>query len=263
MEWHTKQPVLTNQAPGPVFIRSSASFSRRSAGRSAARRREGGGDRRLAPGEDQHGQGLRLFRREVQNRALHAWRELHRLVLMEDLRQGRHRHVGDAADRLSAHAAGSAEPRTPRLRPWRQLLLVSVLGQPRETPDGARAPAQAVARGARDAFAVAAWASIVESPEKRASYTSKRGLGGLVRAGMGRGQRDHRRRQRLHSQEIWPRPRDRLLADPGDVDGVVRRRCALPVAARRRLPVVLRLVLRPAAGQPDDLGRADGRSGKC
>src|SRR5487761_2300637 len=30
---------------------------------------------------------------------------------------------------------------------------------------------------------VAAWASIVESPEKRTSYTSKRGLGGLVRAG--------------------------------------------------------------------------------
>jgi nitrate reductase alpha subunit len=29
---------------------------------------------------------------------------------------------------------------------------------------------------------VAAWASIVESPEKRTSYTSKRGLGGLVRA---------------------------------------------------------------------------------
>ena len=29
---------------------------------------------------------------------------------------------------------------------------------------------------------VAAWASIVENPEKRASYTSKRGLGGLVRA---------------------------------------------------------------------------------
>ena len=32
---------------------------------------------------------------------------------------------------------------------------------------------------------VAAWASIVESPEKRDSYTSKRGLGGLVRAGLG------------------------------------------------------------------------------
>ena len=30
---------------------------------------------------------------------------------------------------------------------------------------------------------VAAWASIVENPEHRASYTSKRGLGGLVRAG--------------------------------------------------------------------------------
>src|SRR6185312_208339 len=29
---------------------------------------------------------------------------------------------------------------------------------------------------------VAAWASIVENPEKRAAYTKKRGLGGFVRA---------------------------------------------------------------------------------
>ena len=40
------------------------------------------------------------------------------------------------------------------------------------------------------------------------------------------------------------------------------RRLALPVAARRRVYVLLRLVLRPAAGQPDDLGRADRRAGK-
>ena len=28
-------------------------------------------------------------------------------LLVKDLRQGRHRHMGDAADRLSAHAAGT------------------------------------------------------------------------------------------------------------------------------------------------------------
>ena len=95
---------------------------------------------------------------------------------------------------------------------------------------------------------VAAWASIVENPEKRAAYTSKRGLGGFVRADLGRGQRDHRRRQRLHGQDLRPRSRHRLLADPRDVDGELRRRLALSVAARRRLHVVLRLVLRPAAG---------------
>ncbi len=39
-----------------------------------------------------------------------------------------------------------------------------------------------MARGARDALAIAAWASIVEDPKKRAEYTSKRGLGGFVRA---------------------------------------------------------------------------------
>ncbi len=65
-----------------------------------------------------------------QDRALHPRRELHRLLLVEDLRQGRHRHLGDAADRLSAHAPGSAEPRAARLRARRQLLLVSVFGQP-------------------------------------------------------------------------------------------------------------------------------------
>jgi anaerobic selenocysteine-containing dehydrogenase len=48
----------------------------------------------------------------------------------------------------------------------------------------------------------------------------------------------------------------RLLADPGDVDGQLRRRLALPVAARRHLHVVLRLVLRPAAG----LARRPGAS---
>ena len=47
-------------------------------------------------------------------------------LLVEDLRQGRHRHLGDAADRLSAHAARPAQPRAARLRPRRQLLLVSL-----------------------------------------------------------------------------------------------------------------------------------------
>src|SRR5271166_2312735 len=45
-----------------------------------------------------------------QDRALDARRELHWLLLLEDLRQERHCHLGNAADRLSAHAAGSAQP---------------------------------------------------------------------------------------------------------------------------------------------------------
>ena len=49
------------------------------------------------------GRGLPHALAARQDRALDAWRELHRLVLVEDLRQGRHRHLGNAADRLSAH----------------------------------------------------------------------------------------------------------------------------------------------------------------
>src|SRR5690349_175503 len=43
-----------------------------------------------------------------QDRPLDPWRELYGLLLLEGLCQGRHRDLGDAADRLSAHAAGSA-----------------------------------------------------------------------------------------------------------------------------------------------------------
>ena len=50
-----------------------------------------------------------------QDRALDPWRELHRLLLVEGLRQGRHRHLGNAADRLSAHAARPAQSRAARL----------------------------------------------------------------------------------------------------------------------------------------------------
>ena len=108
---------------------------------------------------------------------------------------------------------------------------------------------------------VEAWAAIVESPQASKDYKSRRGLGGFVRAELGRSQRDRRRGQCLHHQEAWPGPRGRLLADSGDVDGVLRRRQPLPVADRRRVHELLRLVLRPAAGEPADLGRADRRAG--
>src|SRR5271166_5730203 len=92
-----------------------------------------------------------------QNRPLDPRGELHRVMLLENLRQGRHRHLGDAADRLSADAARSPEPRARGLRGrllklWREARTV-------RTPVGA-------------------WASIVEDADKRASYTSKRGKPG-------------------------------------------------------------------------------------
>ena len=73
---------------------------------------------------------------------------------------------------------------------------------------------------------------------------------------LGRGHRDHRRGKCLHRPRLRTRPGLRLLADPGDVDGQLCRRLALPVAAGRHLHVVLRLVLRPAAG----LARRPGAS---
>ncbi len=79
---------------------------------------------------------------------------------------------------------------------------------------------------------------------------------------VGRGRGDHRRRQRLYGKAIRARPHRRLLADPGHVHGLLRRRQPLPVADRRRLHELLRLVLRPAAGLAADLGRADRRAGE-
>ena len=183
-----------------------------------------------------------------QDRALHARRQLHRLVLVEDLRQGRHRHLGDAADRLPAHAARLAEPRAARLLARRQLQLVPLFRQPREVSAGALAPAQAVARGARAADAGRGLGLDRREPGEARGLHQKARPRRLRARDLGRGHRDHRRRQRLHRQDLRPRPRHRLLADPGHVDGQLRRRLALSVAARRRVHVVLRLVLRPAAG---------------
>ena len=71
---------------------------------------------------------------------------------------------------------------------------------------------------------VLAWADIQADPERRRRYQQARGKGGLVRVTLGRGHRDDRRRARAHHQALRARPGGRLLADPGDVDGVVTRR---------------------------------------
>ena len=71
---------------------------------------------------------------------------------------------------------------------------------------------------------VDAWAEIVEDPEKAALYKSHRGRGGFVRASWQDAVRADRSGARPHGQALRARPRRRLLADPGDVDGVVRGR---------------------------------------
>ena len=51
---------------------------------------------------------------------------------------------------------------------------------------------------------------------------------------LGRGDRDDRRRTRAHDQAVRPGPGRGVLPDPGDVDGVARRRRPVHVADRRR-----------------------------
>ena len=107
---------------------------------------------------------------------------------------------------------------------------------------------------------VAAWESIVDRSEETRDLHEQARPRRLRARDLGRGHRDHRGGQCLHREKARSRPRHRLLADPGDVDGVLCRGLALSVAARRRVHVVLRLVLRPAAVQSADLGRADRRA---
>ena len=130
----------------------------------------------------------------------------------------------------------------------RQLQLVSLLGQPREVSADPLAAAAALARGAQDAGAGRRLEKHRRGPGQAERLHPGARPRRLRARQVGRGHRDHRRRQRLYGQDLRPRSRRRLLADPGHVDGLLRGRLALSVAARRRLHVVLRLVLRPAAG---------------
>ena len=133
----------------------------------------------------------------------------------------RHRHLGDPADRLSAHSPRPAEPRAARLRARGELQLVSLQRQPAEVPDDPQAAAAGLAamRATDDARSRPGQRS--RGPGSCASPTSRsRGKGGFVRAGWDEVNRDHRRRQCLYREDLRPRPRVRLLADPGDVDGV-------------------------------------------
>ena len=145
--------------------------------------------------------GRRLLPRPVeprQGRALHPRRQLHRVVLVEGLRQGRHHHLGVAADRLPVGRAGPPGVRAARLPARRRLLLVHLLAHPGALPVRARRAARDVPRGqgARSATRSLAWADIVDDPEKSRRYKAARGKGGLVRADVGGGGRDRRGRPR-------------------------------------------------------------------
>ena len=120
-----------------------------------------------------------------QGRPLHARRQLHRLVLVEGLRQGRDHHLGGPADRLPVGRAGPARVRAPRLPPRRRVLLVHLLAHPRALPLRPRARCcRCTARRRRGT--ATRWRrgpTIVDEPREGAASTSRSaGKGGLVRA---------------------------------------------------------------------------------
>jgi hypothetical protein len=108
---------------------------------------------------------------------------------------------------------------------------------------------------------VKAWAAIQADPALRDDYIRVRGKGGFVRAGWDEAAEIIAAANAYTAKTWGPGPGVRLLADPGDVDGLLCRGLALSQPDGRHLHVVLRLVLRPAAVLAADLGRADRRSG--
>ena len=107
---------------------------------------------------------------------------------------------------------------------------------------------------------VVAWGSIVQDEEQARRLQDGARQGRPGPRDVGRGGRDHRRGPRLHGQALGPGPDRRLLADPGDVAGLLRLGRALPRAHRRPDAVLLRLVRRPAQRLAADVRRPDRRA---
>ncbi len=210
--------------------------------------------------------GRRLLPRPLvarQGGALHARRELHGLLLVEGVRQGRHHHLGDAADRLPVDRRGLARVRAARLPARGRVQLVHLLAHAGALPLHPRHAARALPRGegAHRGDPVRRVGGAHRRPRGVARPTSSaRGKGGLVRATWDEAARDRRRRARAHDQEVRARPGRGLLADPRDVDGLARRGRALHQPDRRHDAVVLRLVRRPARREPAGLRRPDRRA---
>ncbi len=198
-----------------------------------------------------------------QGRPLHARRELHRA-----------RARGRCTSRTASSPGRRSRPTTPRSGPDRPEY------EPRGCPRGAAfswytySPTRVrypYVRGVlvemyREAKArlgdpVLAWADDRRRPGAAPPLPAGARQGRAGPGSLGRGGRDRRRRARAHHQDVRPGPVRRLLPDPGDVDGVALRRHPVHPAHRRRDDVVLRLVRRPAGGQPAGVRRPDRRPG--
>ena len=150
---------------------------------------KGDGLRRPAdPAQDGRPRGRRLLPGPVeprQGRALHPRRELHGLLLVEGLRQGRDHHLGDPADRLPLGRARTRPEYEPRGCPRGAAFSWYTYSPTRVRYPYVRGVLLQMFREAKaqhDGDPVRAWEHIVENPLRAKAYKSARGKGGLVRA---------------------------------------------------------------------------------
>ena len=181
---------------------------------------------------------------------------------MEGVRQGRHHHVGGPADRLSDGRPGLPGVRAAGLPARCGVQLVHVLADAGALPVRARRAAGDVPRGAGAARGPGAGVGgRGRRPGACGPLQARPGQGRPGARVVGRGGRDGGRRAGPHHQAVRAGPCRGVLADPGDVDRVARRRRAVPRAPRRAHAVVLRLVRGPAGRVATGVRRPDGRAG--
>ncbi len=216
-----------------------------------------------------HREGGRVRRRVLprpveprQGRPLHPRGQLHGVVLVEGLRQGRDHHLGGPADRLPDAPARTA-PSTSRA--------AARGGRPspgtRTRPTRVRYP---YVRGVlvemfREAKArlgdpVLAWAEIVQDPEKARRYKSARGKGGLVRATWAEATEIIAAAQ-VYTIKRWGPDRIAGFSPIPAMSMVSHAAGSRFTTPHRRLHAqLLRLVRRPSGGLPAGLRRPDRRT---
>ena len=154
--------------------------------------------------------------------------------------------------------------RAPRLPARRGVLLVHLLADPGPLPLRPRRAAADVPRGQgrarrRPGRGVGGHRRTTRSG--RARYKSARGKGGLVRATLGRGHRDRRRRARAHDQEVRARTGSPGFSPIPAMSMVSHAAGARFFSLHRRLDaVLLRLVRRPAGRLAAGVRRPDRRA---
>ena len=159
-----------------------------------------------------------------QSRALHALGQLHRLLLLERLRAQWRHDSRRAGRRLSAHLRRSARLQSARLPEGRLLHRIRLR---------------------------AAAAALAADPRRRARR------GQVAQGHLGRSAHAGRRQAARQHLPVRSRHQHLLQRDPRHEPGLLLRGLALRPLHRRRVLLLLRLVLRPAAGRAAHLGRAD------